>query len=540
VGTRTAPKKSRKETLAEVQVLVNEGRGEAVVALIDRLLDENLRLELLNAKLRKHRFGSKSEKLDPQQLVLVEEELANESGEVEPPLEHTPEHVIDEGQSRSETSEKKLPRRGHRKPLPPDLPRQTIVIPVPEDQRCCSGCKKPMERIGAEVSEVIELIPARIEIQRYEREKLACPHCHGGGVTTAPPPVKVVDKGLAGPGMLAHVVVSKHQDHLPIYRQRQMLLRQGIDLSQATLGRWSMQAAALGLPIAQAIRERVLAAYVLQTDDTHLRVLDRDHPQGIRRGFLWAYIGDARWAYFDYTSSREKEGPLAFLAERRGFVQADAYSGYNALFEDKPGKPAPCREVGCWAHARRRFVEALDGGELHAVVPLRLLQALYRVERQLTQEKVSPEVRAKVRQEQARPILAELHAWLEPRRDRWPPKSPLADAIGYALNQWDALGVYLEDGQLDIDNTRVERLIRMVAVGRRNYLFAGSDDGARHGAVHYTLIATCRLHGIDAQAYLADVYAKIAGGWPHRLLAELLPDAWLRAHPDAPRSPFPA
>jgi transposase len=538
VGTRTAPKKSRKETLAEVQVLVNEGRGEAIVALIDRLLDENLRLELLTAKLRKHRYGSKSEKLDPQQLALVEEELAKESGVVEPPLEPTPERVIDEGQSRPETPEKKPPRRrGHRKPLPPDLPRQTIPISVPEEQRACSGCKKPMERIGTEVSEVIELIPARIEIRRYEREKLACPHCHGGGVTTAPPPVKVVDKGLAGPGMLAHVVVSKHQDHLPIYRQRQMLLRQGIDLSQATLGRWSMQAAALGLPIAQAIRERLLAAYVLQTDDTHLRVLDRDHPQGIRRGFLWAYIGDARWAYFDYTGTREKEGPLAFLAERQGLVQADAYSGYNALFE---GEGARCREVGCWAHARRRFAEALEGGELHAALPLRQIQALYMIERQLTREQASPEVRAKVRQEQARPILAELHAWLEPRRNRWPPRSPLADAIGYALNQWDALRVYLEDGQLDIDNTRVERLIRMVAVGRRNYLFAGSDDGARHGAVHYTLIATCRLHGIDAQAYLADVYQKIAGGWPHRRLAELLPDAWLRTHPDAPRSPFPA
>ena len=536
MGTGSASKKSRKEVLDEVGTLVDAGQREPVVQLITKLLEENTRLELLVAKLRKHRFGSKSEKLDPQQLALVEAELAQESGETEA-LERTPEHVIDEGQPREETPAQPPRRRGHRKPLAPDLPRQTIVIAVPEAQRRCSGCKKEMERIGAEVSEVIELIPARIEIRRYEREKLACPSCHGGGVTTAPPPVKVVDKGLAGPGMLAHVVVSKHQDHLPIYRQRQMLLRQGIDLSQATLGRWSMQAAALGLPLAQAIRERVLAAYVLQTDDTHLRVLDRDHPQGIRRGFLWAYIGDARWAAFDYTSSRAQEGPLTFLAERQGFVQADAYSGYNTLFQ---GEPARCREVGCWAHARRRFVEALDGGELRAALPLRHIQALYAIERQLTKEQVSPEVRAKVRQEQARPIREALQAWLEPRRDRLPPSSPLAGAIGYTLNQWDALGVYLEDGQLEIDNTRVERLMRMVAVGRRNYLFAGSDDGARHGAVHYTLIATCRLHGIDAQAYLADVYARIAGGWPHRRLAELLPDAWLRAHPDAPRSPFPA
>jgi transposase len=532
----SAAKKSRTQVLDEVGTLVDAGQRGPVVELIAKLLEENTRLELLVAKLRKHRFGSRSEKLDPQQLALIEAEIAQASGETAA-LERTPDQVIDEGQPREETPAKPPRKRGHRKPLAPDLPRQTIAIPVPDEQRRCSGCKQEMERIGIETSEVLELIPARIEIRRYEREKLACPHCQGGGVTTAPAPAKVVDKGLAGPGMLAHVVVSKHQDHLPIYRQRQMLLRQGIDLSQATLGRWSMQAAALGLPIAQAIRERVLAAYVLQTDDTHLRVLDRDHPEGIRRGFLWAYIGDARWAYFDYTGTREKEGPLAFLAEREGLVQADAYSGYNALFE---GEGARCREVGCWAHARRHFADALEGGELHAGLPLRQIQALYGIERQLTREQASPEVRAKVRQAQARPILAELHAWLEPRRDRWPPKSPLALAIGYALHQWDALGVYLEDGQLDIDNTRVERLIRMVAVGRRNYLFAGSDDGARHGAVHYTLIATCRLHGIDAQAYLADVYEKIAGGWPHRRLAELLPDAWLRAHPDAPRSPFPA
>jgi transposase len=200
-----------------------------------------------------------------------------------------------------------------------------------------------MEPIGAEVSERIELIPARLEIRRYEREKLACSHCHGGGVVTAPAPIAVVDKGLAGPGLLAHVVVSKHQDHLPIYRQRQIFGRQGIDLSQATLGRFSMQAAALGLPIAQAIRERVLAAWVLQTDDTHLRVLDRDHPDGVRRGFLWAYVGDARLAYFDYTPSRAQAGPLAFLATRRGWVQADAYSGYDALFSEDPPR---CREVG--------------------------------------------------------------------------------------------------------------------------------------------------------------------------------------------------
>ena len=247
-----------------------------------------------------------------------------------------------------------------------------------------------------------------------------------------------------------------------MYRQRQIFKRQGIDLARATLGRWCGQAAELVAPVAEVIRERVLSAYVLQTDDTHLRVLDRDHPQGIHRGFLWGYLGDRQWAYFDYTPSRAQEGPLAFLASRQGWLQADAYSGYHSLFE---GEGARCREVGCWAHARRRFVDAVEGGDARAVWALQRIQALYGIERRLTQEGVLPEVRAKVRQEESGPVLEELFEWLEERRDRDPPQSPLGDAVGYALNQRTALEVYVEDGHLEIDNTRLERLIRMVAVG---------------------------------------------------------------------------
>ena len=502
--------------------------------MIGKLVDEVDRLEMLEQKLRKHRFGKRSEKLDPKQLALAlaeMDELTGNTAELQP----TPEHIADEGQPRGDTSPR--PRRGKRKPLPPDLPRTTIPIPVPEAQRHCASCGQEMGTIGTETSEELEWIPGHFEVRRYEREKRACAHCGNGGVVTAPTPGKVVEKGLPGPGLLAHVVVSKFQDHLPLYRQRQIFKRQGIDVPSATLGRWCAQAAWVVEPLAQEIRRRVLAAYILQTDDTHLRVLDRDHPQGIKRGFLWPYVGDGRWAYFDYTPSRGKQGPLEFLAERRGWVQADAYAGYDQLFD---GENARCIEVGCWAHARRRFVAALEGGEGQAAWPLEQVRALYAIERQLTAEQVSPEVRAKVRQEQGRPLLDALERWLRQQQGRLPPKSPLADAVSYTLNQWQALSVYLQDGQLSIDNTRVERLIRMVAVGRKNYLFAGSDAGARNAALHYTLIATCRLHGIDAQAYLADVYEKIAGGWPHARLAELLPDAWLLQHPDAPRCPFPA
>jgi transposase len=530
-GTR---RERRSDILERVEALHEEGRRDELVAMIGTLVDEIDRLELLEQKLRKHRFGKRSEKLDPKQLALTlaeRDELAGETGE----LACTPEHIVDEGQARE--NQPPRPERGKRKPLPEDLPRTTIPIPVPEAQRRCASCGREMGVMGCETSEELEWVPGHFEVRRYEREKRACSHCGGGGVVTAPTPDKVVEKGLPGPGLLAHVVVSKFQDHLPLYRQRQIFKRQGIDLPSATLGRWCAQAAWGVAPVAQEIRRRVLASYVLQTDDTHLRVLDRDHPQGIKRGFVWPYVGDGRWAYFDYTPSRAKEGPLEFLVERRGWVQADAYAGYDRLFD---GEDARCIEVGCWAHARRRFVETLEGGDGQAAWPLEQIRTLYAIERELSRAQVSPEVRAKVRQEQGRPVLNALEEWLRQRENRLPPKSPLADAVSYTLNQWDALSVYLEDGHLDIDNNRVERLIRMVAVGRKNYLFAGSDAGARNAATHYTLIATCRLHGIDAQAYLADIYAKIAGGWPHARLAELLPDAWLHAHPDAPRCPFPA
>ncbi len=447
--------------------------------MIGKLVDEVDRLELLEQKLRKHRFGQRSEKLDPGQLALALAELDELAG-VTAELERTPEHIADEGQPRESQSAR--PERGKRKPLPPDLPRTTISISVPDSQRTCASCGQEMGTIGSETSEELEWVPGHFEVRRYEREKRACSHCGGGGVVTAPTPGKVVEKGLPGPGLLAHVVVSKFQDHLPLYRQRQIFKRLGVDLPSATLGRWCAQAAEVVGPVAREIRRRVLAAYVLQTDDTHLRVLDRDHPRGIKRGFLWPYVGDARWAYFDYTPSRGKEGPLEFLAERRGWVQADAYAGYDALFQ---GEDARCIEVGCWAHSRRRFVEALEGGEDQAAWPLEQIRTLYAIERQLTQEQVSPEVRAKVRQEQARPVLDALERWLRQRQGRLPPKSPLADAVSYTLNQWDALSVYVQDGQLAIDNNRVERLIRMVAVGRKNYLFVDSDAGAkRRGALH--------------------------------------------------------
>jgi transposase len=531
VGVRI--QKRRAETLEALHASLDAGNREAVVAMMETLVDRADRFELLYEKLRKHHFGKKSERLNPQQLALLMGEINDLSGGDEK-LEVKPEAIVDEGQPREGKEPK--PERGKRKPLPRDLPRQTVAVRVPEEARRCAGCGESMPTIGAETSEVLDWIPGHFEIRRYEREKCAC-RCGDGSVVTAPAPSKVIEKGLPGAGLLAHVVVSKYQDHLPLYRQQQIFRRQGVDLSRATLGRWCAEAAALLEPVARAIQQRVLAAHVLQTDDTHLRVLDRDRPGGSKRGFLWVYVGDRRWACFDYTETRCADGPLAFLSQREGAVQADAYSGYDALFD---GEHARCYEVGCWAHVRRGFVEALEAGDVRAAQPLDWIQALYQIEEHATREGLAAAQRQQLREEQSQPVLAQIDAWLQQNADRAPPKSPLAVAIGYARNQWQALVRYIADGELEIDNNRSERLMRLIAVGRKNYLFAGSDAGARHAAVLYTVIATCRLHGIDAFAYLADVCERIATGWPQSRLADLLPDAWLAANPEAPRSSPPA
>jgi transposase len=382
--------------------------------------------------------------------------------------------------------------------------------------------------IGKECSEVLEFVPAQLKVLVYEREKIACAACGDGGVSVAPTPNKVFEKGTVGPSLLAQIVVSKHNDHLPLYRQREIFKRDGVDLPRATMGRWSAMGAELVKPVADLIRGRVIAAFVMQTDDTHLRVLDRDHPNGVVRGAVWAYIGDGRLASFDYTPSRVEEGPLAYLAERRGYVQADAYTGYNKLFE---GDDPPCIEVGCMAHTRRYFFDALAGGDPRAAWPLSQIAKLYEIERE--GKELEPEIRAKLRQKRAGPLLADLGDWIHETIGSEPPKSPLGAALVYSRNQWKALNRYLEDGRLDIDNTRVERLMRMVAVGRKNYLFAGSDAAAHRACTHYTLICSARLSEIDPRAYLTDLYQKLADGWPQRKLDELLPAAWGESHPEA-------
>ena len=331
------------------------------------------------------------------------------------------------------------------------------------------------------------------------------------------------------------MLVAKYRDHLPLYRQRQIYKRSRVDLPRSTLGDWVAAGAELLAPVARRIGERALGAAILQTDDTGLRVLDRDRPQGTKRGVLWLYVGDGEWAWFHYTPSRSGQGPQAVLSGRRGYLQADGYAGYQPLYERAE---APLIEVGCWAHARRYFVEAFESGDERGLVAMGAIAQLYRVEAEAFGAGVDG--RKRLREERARPVLEELRAWLTDHAGRVPPKMPLGAAIAYTRARWTALTRYLEDGRLEIDNNRVERLIRPVALGRKNYLFAGSDAGAERAATIYTVLATCALHEIDPWAYTRDVLAKVAGGWPQRELDALLPDHWAATHPEAVRCPPPA
>jgi transposase len=529
-----------------MRTMLDAGRADemiaAVTALVDEMAESHARVLFGLKQALKHRYGRRSEKLvSDEQLRLVYEgmlaEAQREAPEAAAPEASSPALEVDEGQPRGEGSPQRERRKQRgRRPFSPGLPREEIVIPVPEAELHCPGCGQERAVIGHDESERLEYVPASFVVKRIRRERRACPRCRDA-VVRAPVPPQLVERGALCEGLLAQVLVAKYKDHLPLYRQRQIYRRQGVDLPRSTLGD-AVAASAFSLrPLAERIGERVRAAPIVQTDDTGIRVLDRDAPGNIKRGILWPYVAEERLAAFVYTPTREGKFPKAWLEGYRGYLQVDGYSGYDALFA---GEACPRIEVGCWAHARRYFVRALDAGDDRALEPIAWVQGLYRLESQAQQEALAPAGRAARRQEQARPILDELAAWLETMHERVAPKSPLGRAIGYTRGRWPALLRYLEDGRLEIDNNRVERLVRLVAVGRKNYLFAGSDAGAERAAVLYTMIATCTLHELDPWAYLRDVLEKLAAGWLQREIDALLPDRWRLEHPEALRCERPA
>jgi transposase len=488
-------------------------------------LNANLQHQL--EQLLRRLYGRKSEKLDPNQLLLFAREIL-EAAAAEPTPEPEP-----------APSPPKPPAKGHgRKPLPASLPRKPVVHDVPLEKRLCPECGGQRTCFAREIREQLEYVPASMIVLEHIWPKYACAACQGHVVAAERLP-EPIERGLPGPGLLAHVAVSKYADHQPLYRQEGIFKRFGVELARSTMCDWMADAAGLLAPLVKAMTKRVLMSDVIQTDDTPVKVQDHAN-KGIKTGRLWVYIGDANHHFhvYDYTPDRSRDGPERILNGFEGYLQADAYSAYDALFTS--GKIV---EVGCMMHARRKFYDARLSDPARSHVMLAWIIGLYEVEEDAKEaQKKHPEWddsawyahRYELRIKRSKPILDAIHAWLETEQPKVLPKSPIGEAIGYALNHWNALIRPLEAGFLEIDNGASERAMKPVALGRKNWLFAGSDEGGRTAATLMSLCMTCKDLGIDPFAYLRDVLDRVSTH-PNSRIAELLPDRWKPAElPDTP------
>jgi transposase len=528
-----SPSSKRASDLDQVRDLLRsllaEGRTEEAIdvalTMLGQLQAHNTDLVLQLAKFRREQSGRRSERIDPAQLsLLLELAGPSETSEESDRTATEEEDAALTAERDTLEAEAPLAERGQarRRRPSPALPREVTRHELSEKERLCADCGEVMPAIGVDVSEVVELVPAHFRVEEHRRVKYACGKCKSA-VKTAPGPPKLIEKGLAGPGLLAHVAMSKFQDHLPLNRLVEIYYRGGFATSVSTLCGWVAAVAEEVAPIVERIRQKAFTSVLLQTDGSGLKVLDRDDPEGIRKGTMWCMVGDRRYAVFLYArDGTGEEGPWQYLKGREGYVQADASNIFDRLYN---GDRAQAIEVGCWAHNRRKLRDLLES-DPRVAYPLKLIAQIYRVEDLADRRHCTPEQRVELRRNRSRAITERYHRWVRRTLDMEPPSSTLAKACAYSINHWTALLRFLEDGRLSLDNNLCELQIRSLAVGRRNYLFAGSDAGAEHAATLYSLLRTCALHGIDTYAYLVDLLRKLAGGWPDRRIDELLPESW--------------
>ena len=415
------------------------------------------------------------------------------------------------------------PGKHGRKRLPENLPRvREEILPEPE-ARLCKCCGKEMDRIGEEVTEELDYRPASFLVREIARVKFACRDCQEG-VVTPPLPPRPIEKGRPGEGLLAHIAVSKHADHLPLHRQEVIFARMGLDLRRSTLCDWMGSLSNLLLPILMEMKRFVLSQIFVQSDDTHVQVRDADVKGATRRGFLWVYCLPWAEVVYDFTLSRAQEMPRDFLGDFKGYLQTDAYGGYNAVFRN-----GTVIHVGCMAHARRKFHEAQKEAPEETAAVLSTIQALYRIEAEAKEAGLDRQARVELRRERATPLLAQLKRLLDTFRPKALPQSKLGMAIQYALLQWESLTRYVDIGEAEIDNNSAENALRGVVVGRHNWLFLGSPEGGGlRATVLYSLIQSCKRLKIEPFAYLKDVIPRVSIH-PASRVWELTPRGWKEA-----------
>ena len=477
-------------------------------------------------------YGPKSEKFDPRQLLIFGIAAA----------EQIP---VDKAVVEAETGEKLSTRRVNhhkhgRRELPAHLPRVEVPHELSDEQKPCPCCGEMRGCIGSEVSEQLEFVSASFQVLKHVRHKYACKGCGQGceqcdgspHIELAAKTAQPIEKGLPGPGLLAHVIVSKLGDHLPLYRLEKIFQREDVDIARSTMCAWMMAAATLVKPLVELMALRVKQSRVVHTDDTRVPVMAEGK---CRSGRIWPYIGDGDNPYivFEYTPDRTRAGPQTFLGDYQGYLQADAYGGYDGIFTS-----GLVIEVACWAHARRKFFDARETDGRRGAQMLEMVRRLYAVEdesKTLVAELLANQPGAtadqrhelirSLRQEKSVPILAEIKTWLDAEKQVVLPRSPMGGAIGYALNQWTALNRYVEQGFLNIDNNVAERAVKRVAIGRKNWLFAGHDESGAAHALLWSLIASAERHGLDPQRYLTGVLARISAAKLSEL-DQFLPDVW--------------
>jgi transposase len=527
IGRQMQIEQMRRQSDAAIEQIKREA-AETIEAMQQRHKAE------LDAVLRRF-YGPHSERFDPTQLLLFGLKVAEQM-------------PVDEKAIEAEAGEKLKTRRiNHhkhgRRELPAHLPRIEIPHDLTDEQKKCPCCTKDRLCIGCEISEQLEFVSASFKVLKHVRYKYACKpcgegceHCDGSPhIEIATKAAQPIEKGLPGPGLLAHVIVSKLGDHLPLYRLEKIYARNGVDIARSTMCAWMLSCGDLVKPLVDLMIKRVKQSRAIHTDETRVPVQDETVKGKCKSGRIWCFLGDESNPYdvYQYTPDRTRAGPQKFLDDFKGYLQADAYGGYDGIYTR-----GNVIEVACWAHGRRKFFDARETDGRRAAEMLAMVGELYAVEDEAKEAiaemlKETSEVpraeqeriRLELRQEKSVPVLARIKSWLDTEEKLVLPRSPMAAAIGYLLNQWVALCVYATTGLLNIDNNAAERAMKRVAIGRKNWLFAGNDTAGQSHARLWTLIASAERHGLDPQKYMMSVLAKISQT-PLSELEQFLPDKW--------------